>query len=247
MLKAAIEKIEELSRPQIEEINGISYVVDRDGNFQEVRPDPSIPKCLTLHSLSSVVQMVKREALAMFDLSDYPLFVTVPSHTCVEVFCAQERTLQYLRPKLYYAQATDVPGWDQKVSLAFDEAAVALQTRFESGGDLEYTLALLSQITMGAHVTYSDNGIATSIVTQKGVSMQQNQTIKPIVKLRPYRTFQEVEQPAGLFLIRINERGITFVEADGGMWKLHARRLVADYLSEELAAEIEAGKVVVTI
>ncbi len=202
-------------------------------------PDASQPK--------PAVQMVKREALAMFDVSDYPLFVTVPSHTCVEVFCAQDRIKQYLRPKLYYAQATDVPGWEPKVALAFDEAAVALQTRFAPGGDLEYTLALLSQITTGAKVTYSDNGIATSIVTQKGVSLQQNQTIRPIVKLRPYRTFQEVEQPEGMFLIRINERGITFTEADGGMWKLAARKTVAQYLSEALAEEIEAGNVVVTI
>ena len=86
--------------------------------------------------------------------------------------------------------------------------------------------------------------MATTIVSQKGVSLQQNQTIKPLVRLRPYRTFQEVQQPEGLFLIRIDERGITFTEADGGMWKLDARRTVLQYLQERLCEQIEAGRVV---
>lgn len=80
-------------------------------------------------------------------------------------------------------------------------------------------------------------------MTQRGVSLQQNATIRPIVRLRPYRTFQEIEQPVGLFLIRIDERGITFTEADGGMWKLEARKTIKAYLENVLAAEIEAGSV----
>ena len=72
------------------------------------------------------------------------------------------------------------------------------------------------------------------MVMTKGASLAENVTIKPIVKLRPYRTFQEVEQPEGLFLIRIRERGIAFIEADGGMWKLTARQTVKNWLDERL-------------
>lgn len=107
----------------------------------------------------------------------------------------------------------------------------------------DYTLQLLSQISTGAKVTYNDTGVATTIVTQRGVSLQQNSTIRPIVKLRPYRTFQELEQPAGLFLIRIDERGISFTEADGGMWKLAARKSIKAYLEAALASEIDSGNV----
>ncbi len=248
MLKEAIEKIEAMaSKPQVREIDGVSYIIDKDGAYTQIKPDINGPENCLMNSLSAVVQMIKREGLPMFGTPAYPLFVTVPSHEKVEVFLSQNPDKRYDRPYIYTARATDVPGWGDKVALAFDEAAVALQTRFQPGGDLDYTLALLSQITTGAKVTYADNGIATSIVTQKGISMQQNTTIKPIVKLRPYRTFQEVEQPEGLFLIRINERGITFTEADGGMWKLEARKTVAAYLTEALADEIADGAVVVTI
>ena len=51
------------------------------------------------------------------------------------------------------------------------------------------------------------------------------------------------KQPVGLFLIRIDERGITFTEADGGMWKLEARKTIKAYLENVLAVEIEAGRV----
>ena len=83
--------------------------------------------------------------------------------------------------------------------------------------------------------------------TQKGVALQTNEAIRPIVKLRPYRTFQEVEQPESTFLIRISDRGISFIEADGGMWRLTARNTIKTFLEENLAAEIESGKVIVAL
>ena len=100
---------------------------------------------------------------------------------------------------------------------------------------------------MGSKVTYNDNGIATTVVTRKGVDLQNKETIKPIVKLRPYRTFQEVEQPVSEFLIRVGERGISFIEADGGMWKLQARNTVKAFLEESLSVEVENQSVIVAL
>ena len=96
-------------------------------------------------------------------------------------------------------------------------------------------------------MTMNDNGIATSVVTQKGVALQSNEAIRPIVKLRPYRTFQEVDQPESPFLIRINERRILFIEADGGMWKLKARETVKEFLTDKLSQEVSEGSVIVAL
>ena len=106
---------------------------------------------------------------------------------------------------------------------------------------------LLSDISCGAKVVYNDNGIATTVTTQKGVALQSNAQIKPLVKLKPYRTFQEVEQPESIFLIRLNERGISFTEADGGMWKLSARETVKSFLEDKLSALIEQGSVFIAL
>lgn len=121
------------------------------------------------------------------------------------------------------------------------------RTRFQDTPDALYAMNLLSDISCGAKVVYNDNGIATTVTTQKGVALQSNAQIKPLVKLKPYRTFQEVEQPESIFLIRLNERGISFTEADGGMWKLSARETVKSFLEDKLSALIEQGSVFIAL
>ena len=243
MLKDAIEKIESMANPYIYEAGGRHFLISRD-SAKEIFGNPNLPASINLYSLDSVVKMVKKEAAAE---SIGNVYINVPTHLEVNVFLSPDKDQHYHRANLYCAKATDVPGWEPETKLSFDRAAVALQTRFQSGGDRDYALQLLSQITTGAHVTYNDTGVATTIVTQKGVSLQQNTTIKPIVKLRPYRTFQEIDQPEGLFLIRIDERGITFIEADGGMWKLRARETIRTYLETALEDLIKDGKVTVML
>lgn len=243
VLKDAIEKIEEMSAPGLVHIGDEDYIVCKDGGYTQVKKDLDLPECITLSSLDAVVTMVKTEAVKKFS----PVFVSIPTATSVNVFSEAAKEMREARAELYEAKATDVPGWEPSVKLPFDQAAVALQTRFQDGSDRDYCLQLLSNITTGAKVPYNDTGVATTVVTQKGVAPQQNQTIKPLVRLRPYRTFQEVKQPESLFLIRIDERGITFTEADGGMWRLEARKTVLAYLIASLADEIESGAVKVML
>ena len=243
MLKNAIEKIEEMAKPLIREVEGRVFCIGAHG-AEEIRPSLDVPAPLRLNSLDALVKMIRTEALTKYE-GRGPIYVHVPSHLRAEAFL-QPQAREH-RPDVYIVDATDVPGWDAETKLAFERAAVALQTRFQDSPDRAYTLQLLSQITTGAKVTYNDIGVATTVVTQKGVSLQQNATIKPLVKLRPYRTFQELEQPEGLFLIRIDDRGISFTEADGGMWKLEARKRVREYLEQALEAEIQDGRVVVML
>lgn len=227
MLKEAIEKIEEMSSPLVYTEGDHSYVLYAD-HTEELRPTIDSPETVRLNSLDALVQLVKKEQQSR------QIFVSVTGHDEVDVYDSPSEDCRWKRNVLYNARAIDIPGWEPEVQMGFDQAAVALMTRFQDGGDREYTLQLLSQITTGAKVTYTDNGVASTIVTQKGAALAQNTTIKPLVKLRPYRTFQEIEQPEGIFLIRISERGITFREADGGMWKLTARNTAKAWLQEQL-------------
>lgn len=67
-----------------------------------------------------------------------------------------------------------------------------------------------------------------------------------IEALRPFRTFLEVEQPESEFLLRVDpDEGIGFFEADGGIWKLEAKKNIADYFLKNMGDLIDAGKVVV--
>lgn len=228
MLKEAIEKIEAMSRPQPFTVDGKTYVLDAEGKPAEVRPGLDVPEPLRVNSLDALATLIR------FDAFKGMLFVSVLSATNVSVWSALDPENRWARVKLYEANATDIPGWSAETTMPFDEATVALMTRFQDSQDREYCIRLLSQITTGAKVAFSDNGVASTIVTQKGAALAENMVIKPLVRLRPYRTFQEVEQPEGIFLIRVREKGIAFIEADGGMWKLTARNTVKAWLRDEL-------------
>jgi len=243
MIKAAIEKILEISKPMMFDFAGKSFLVDKSGGYTQIKEDLEMVEAIRLSSLDAMVAFVKTEALR----TNSRVFITVPDVMTVECFTEPYEDLRWNRVHCYTAKATDVPGWSEKVTLSFEEALIALRTRFQAATDTDYALRLLSNITTGGKVTYNDNGVATSIITKRGIDLQNNEAIKPIIKLRPYRTFQEVEQPESQFLIRINERGITFMEADGGMWKLEARKTIKRYLEKALSEEIAAGAVVIVL
>ena len=91
-----------------------------------------------------------------------------------------------------------------------------------------------------------DSGVTQTVEARAGVSLKQNVDINPRVKLQPFRTFLEVDQPESEYLLRVDEEGrIGLFEADGGVWKLEAKRNVKEYLEKALTDLISAGKAVV--
>ena len=244
MLKEAIQYIRETaSKPEAREIKGVYYIIDKEGGYHQVKPDLEYPEELTLTSLDALVKMVKTEATEL----DAPLYITIPDHLTAICFGQPDAELRFNRVSYYRAEATDVPGWQSDVKMGFEEMQIALRTRFQETPDAAYAMKLLSDITTGGKITFNDNGIATSVVTQKGVALQANEAIRPIVRLKPYRTFQEVDQPESPFLIRVSERGISFTEADGGMWKLTARQTIKAFLEENLADLVSTGRVQIAL
>lgn len=239
MLKEFIKHIQETTQPLVQQVDGRTFAIGGSAGVEEIRSEIDRPDTISLNSLDALVKLVRSEAVRV----ENPLYITVPDHLTVRCFGQPNPDARFIRQVYYEARATDVPGWDNKVSLPFEEMQIALRTRFQETEDTPYVQKLLSDISTGAKVTYNDNGVATTVVTKKGIDLQSNQTIRPIVSLRPYRTFQEVEQPESVFLIRINDRGITFLEADGGMWKLAARQTIKAFLEEKLAGLVAANAV----
>lgn len=243
MLQKFIEHIQNTTQPLVATVDGSTFRITSDGDVMEILPTIFHPDTLPLNSLDSLVKMVKTEASEM----DTPLYITIPDHMTARCFGQPDAAVRYHRQIYYEANATDVPGWAEKNTLGFEEAQIALRTRFQETPDTLYAMKLVSDISLGAKVIYNDNGIATTITTQKGVALQTNEQIRPLVKLRPYRTFQEVEQPESIFLIRVSDRGISFIEADGGMWKLAARETIKKFLEEHLAQEVTEGSVIIAL
>ena len=244
MIKEAIEKIETMAKPLIHTIDDAQFAINADGSYTQIRADLDFAQGISLYSLDALIKMIKTEAISRYQT---PIYIEAMGHDVVSCFLQPNEKLRYHRPTLYTVNAKDVPGWSEEEQLSYEQALIAARTRFQHNDDTMYLLKLLSEISNGAKVTFSDNGVATTVVTQKGVALQGSEPIKPIVSLKPYRTFQEIDQPASEFHIRISERGIKFIEADGGMWKLVARQTITKYLSEHLAEAVDDGSVVIMI
>ena len=175
-------------------------------------------------------------------------------------FSPDEHVMEAMRracadPNLYKYSLGNLPTLVEDVRWTFDEAMIKLRSAFQrplgipgETNDVDYIIDLLSHMSVDQSIKSDDNGVTQTVQVRKGISFVENKAVRPIVTLAPYRTFQEVQQPASEFVFRVYEdRSISLTAADGGMWKLAARDAAKRYLTDALADEIEKGLVIVTL
>lgn len=127
MLQKFIDHIQKTTQPLITEVSGSTFRITSDGDVKEILPTIFHPNTLTLNSLDALIKMVKTEASEQ----DAPLYITIPDHMTVRCFGQPDAAERYYRQVYYEANSTDVPGWAEKKSLGFEEAQIALRTRFQ--------------------------------------------------------------------------------------------------------------------
>lgn len=91
-----------------------------------------------------------------------------------------------------------------------------------------------------------DNGFSQAVTMQTGITSVDDVIVPNPVKLAPYRTFLEVEQPTSEFVFRMKDgpRAALF-EADGGVWRNVAIHNIKNYLLEAFKEEIENDNFIV--
>lgn len=243
MLKEFIAHIQKTTQPLVQQIDGSTFTINGDGTAREILPSIHHPDTLALHSLEALVKMVQTEAVNM----DSPLYITIPNNLIVRCFGQPRPDARFFRQVHYEAKATDVPGF-QDGFRDQEKAIIELRSRFAPGEGVDYLLDLLSRISKENGVTTNDNGISQTVEARQGVALKTTVQVRPRVPLRPFRTFQEVEQPESEFLLRLDEDGnIGLFEADGGMWKLTARQTIKAFLEERLSDLVSSGNVYIAL
>lgn len=242
-LKDAINRIVELATPfTLETRNGHQFC---SADLREVKPEVELPARYSVDTLEALVKLIRTEGVAQAPL----LYVRVDSarRVMVDTTYTHKEYAEFSRLPLYEA-VSDVPGTTTNQSMTQERAVVELQSLYAVTDDRDYLLALLSRIDVNQGVSSVDNGISQEVSVRTGAVLKEQQIVQPIVHLQPYRTFLEVEQPASDFLLRLDKDGRpALYEADGGAWKLEAKRNIAAYLGEQLADLVERGSVVVMI
>lgn len=242
-LKDAIDRIAEMAKP---------YVLDGFGGRQfcsvelhEVKPKVDMPVRYGVDTLDALVKLIRTEGINQSPL----LYVRVDNarRVAVDTTYTGEEYAVFCRAPLYEA-VTDVPSITTNNTMSQERAIIELQSLYGATPDRDYLLDLLSRIDVNDGVSSMDNGVTQEVNVRSGAVLKHSTPVRPIVSLQPYRTFLEIDQPISDFLLRVDKEGRpALYEADGGAWKLEAKRNIAAYLGEKLADLVERGKVVVMI
>lgn len=223
MIKAAIEKILSLAPPTTLELGEKTYT---DKPLTLVSPPHA--STLEFSTLRGLCDIVQRE------IESYPNGLIIKAdERSVNVYtdmCCED--LKRDRP---YCAEADTPSIYFDRYISYEDMMITLKSKFVPTAERDELIKLLGTIVEENRTAVSDDGFTQSVNVKQGIAMVGSKAINPIVKLKPYRTFVEVDQPESEFLIRLRSGGeVALFEADGGAWKLEARKNIAVELNELL-------------
>ena len=235
MIKEALQYITGLKaesmEPKLLEINGETYCtkdLTRYHNFPMARD-------LSVNTLTALVDYIKGKPEELRESSI--LHVVSPTKVLLFSGFIDERNRETLMAAGAIVNEFRFDDYyDQERFL------IELQANFVENIDLTTIMRVAGNIKSGTTANYSDDGVSQKTTIKSGVELADVIVPNP-VKLRPYRTFAEIEQPESSYVFRIkdSERGPAFklVEADGGLWKNATMKKIKEYLEYELSEELK--------
>lgn len=224
---------------------GTTNIIKHDGIEYSVKPLHRIPevspKVFGTKSLASIVELINQEHEHQ-RLENLIVHVAEPTEICV--FSVLRWDLG--RFQLYSAVA-DLPAQKFERYMPLEEAIIRLKSTFVQTETRDELIKLLGSIKEENVRSSNDDGISQTVTAKTGIATVSNVTLPPIIKLAPYRTFIEVDQPEGEFLLRLqNGPQAALFEADGGAWKIQARKNIKEYFMDTLEELVLSGTVIVT-
>lgn len=119
---------------------------------------------------------------------------------------------------------------------------IELMTRFVGSADLDTILEFTGKLTAESAASLTDNGIAQSLTVKAGIATMAPVNVPTPCRLSPVRTFREIEQPEGVFILRLRKGASGGIEAalfeHFTDWEKVAALRVAEYLADTHGAEL---------
>lgn len=215
-------------------------VLDNEGLPHEIKPCAyTAEKALSINTLSGFVNYVK----ANLDRADQQLIVHVKNESTVYLKGLLE--VDGSRESLAVAQAI-VPNFDFGYFLDMESFNIALQSKFVPSDHRAILLQVVGNVSEDNIRQTGDDGVSQAVTINQGIATKADVRVPNPVDLAPYRTFLEVEQPTSQFIFRMKDgpRGAIF-EADGGAWRNQAIVNIREYLKDQLAEEIDSGRITI--
>lgn len=200
------------------------------------RIDPYYPKAdaLKMTTLSSLVDYIKSNVDSMSER----MIIHVLSPERVKLISQLDDNRE--RESLVEVMAS-VPAFSYESFIGHETFCINVQAKFldDPGTDKALILKFAGTMESGTVAEYGDDGVSQKATVKTGIASKGDAIVPNPVKLRPYRTFVEVEQPVSEFIFRVKDSGhgisCAIFEADGGAWKNAAMKNIKNYLEFELS------------
>lgn len=233
--------------PTTIEIHGKTHLlVPAAGGTWEVteRGGPGLrPETLAIHTLAGFVTYVNEVAESRDDAVRDTLVIHVRSHEEVSLITGSTQDGYEVRNVLAVTKFEPLlgpAGVRYGTWMDLETFNVALQSVFADTEDRTKALLVAGTVQDEEVTTSTDDGVSQTVVARAGVVAATRTVVPNPVRLRPFRTFREVEQPESPFILRMRrEQGrtpsVALFEADGGKWKLEAIEGIRKFLADKIA------------
>ena len=235
--KDALQYIVSLGEANIKEVQLECGVTEKFSDKPLYRLDPYIPRAnaIKMRTLTSLVDYIKGN----IDIMVPKMIIHVESPEKVSMYSALD--VERKRECLVEVVAR-VPEFNFDTFMDNERFCINLQSKFLSDPETDKDLVLkfAGTVENGTIAQYGDDGVTQRATVKTGITSKEAAVVPNPVKLRPYRTFMEVEQPTSDFIFRMKEGrngGVecALFEADGGAWMIAATKAIKGYLEYELA------------
>lgn len=208
------------------EVEGRKYFF---GNVKMVeRP---LPLALKMQTLAGMVDYVNADK---DKLNKDGLMLVAVNHKQVVLVGVNEFDTQR-RPCYAASDLCDINVFPFGEFLSYEAFMIKLLCLFQKSTELEEFIRKVSKIRATDNEEHEDTGVAIQKTTKEGVFTEAS---REVVELKPFRTFQELDQPASKFIFRISrsrgELQCALFECDGGAWINGARQAIKEYFAKHL-------------
>lgn len=227
--KTFIEKIEQMSKVETIEIDGLNYT--SKGVYPVKLPEVN---AIHLTTLTGVKDYLSENSDG---IEPVDVMIHVADFQTVSVISPVFGDFRQ-REVLVRAQAHRC-GFDFDRFIDRENFQIGLMASFMPTAMRDQVLRYVTGIVQSESLKTADDGISQRVTARQGIARVTEVDLPNPVTLQPYRTFIEAQQPESDFVFRVRQEKddrvtMALFEADGGRWKLQAALNIKEWLVENI-------------
>lgn len=234
MLKEMIDRLLKLADPVSATVNEKTYIRPPFVPASVLFPAP-----IQINNLTGLVDYVKDVGMEVWNL----FFVHVRDYNKVLLYSGMSGDFNQ-RPVVI--ESTSRPCLFKFGSfMDIESFIIQLNAGFLQSAERDELVRFVSGVKFDNQSRIEDNGVSQTVKAKQGVSsLIKEIPVKNIVRLAPYRTFNEIAQPESEFLFRFSHNDgqplCGLFEADREAWKQSAIQGIKGHLNEKLQIPVIA-------